>query len=333
MFMHPWIRIPRLARPRARAIGPLLLALALQGAMPGAARAEDLLGMQPSSTFNPNFGWTPNPSIPSTLNGNPGPSSSQLLDGWGWQAMPEGVIYPAYLAGVKEPRLAAVFDNDRNLGWIVDAALGGRVGVIRYGTEGPQRPSGIELELEGAAFPRLDLEHARDLVAVDFRAGVPLVLGLDRYQTKLGYYHLSSHLADEYMIRVPDYERINYVRESLVWGNSYYLHDDLRLYAEVEWSFYVDGGAEPWGFQFGIDFSPTENRASFFGAPFAAVNYQIRQEVDFEGDFVAQLGWQWRSLGNHLLRLGAQYFTGPSDQMQFFRRYEEKIGLAIWYDY
>jgi hypothetical protein len=31
--------------------------------------------------------------------------------------------------------------------------------------------------------------------------------------------------------------------------------------------------------------------------------------------------------------LGIEYFNGKSDQFEFFDRYENKIGLALWYDF
>jgi len=179
----------------------------------------------------------------------------------------------------------------------------------------------------------LDLDHERDLISVDFRVGVPLTFGCGPVQVKLAAYHLSSHLGDEFSLRFPDYPRINYSRDALVLGGSYYLTDDLRLYAEAEWAWYTDGGTKPWEFQFGLDYSPVWSWQSRCGAPFLALNGQLREEVDYGGTFVVQAGWQWRGESNHLFRVGVQYFTGKSDQFQFFRRNEEKIGIAMWYDY
>ena len=82
-----------------------------------------------------------------------------------------------------------------------------------------------------------------EIVATDFRIGVPLTYGVGRYQTKLAYYHLSSHLGDEFMLRNPGTPRINYSREVIVWGHSWYGTDSLRLYGEVGWAFHVDGGS------------------------------------------------------------------------------------------
>lgn len=241
-------------------------------------------------------------------------------------------MYPSYLAGIKEPRFASQWVHERNLGWIWDIALGGRVGILRYGTDKALRPDGWQLDIEGAGMPRLDLERDRDLVAADFRFGVPLTYGLGRFRTKFGYYHLSSHLGDEYLVRHPDAQRINYSRDVLVWGNSWYLTDALRLYAEAGWAFFSDGGSEPWEFQFGIDYSPA-HPSGLLGSPFFALNAHLREEVRFGGNTVVQAGWQWRGASSHLFRVGMHYFAGKSDQFEFFNQYEEKLGVGLWYDY
>lgn len=252
---------------------------------------------------------------------------------WTWQLLPDGLIYPSYLAGTKESRFAGVWNHDSQLGWIWDITLGGRIGLLRYGTEGEPRPSGWQVDIEGAAFPRLDLEHDEDLVSADFRFGIPLTFGHDRFQAKLAFYHLSSHLADEFLSRFPDYPRINYSRNALVLGGSYYLTNDLRLYGEVEWAFYTDGGSKPWEVQFGIEYSPARVPWPWCGAPFLAFNGNPREEVDWESQFVVQAGWQWRSQSNHLFRVGVQYATGKSEQFQFLNRNEDKIGIGLWYDF
>jgi hypothetical protein len=250
---------------------------------------------------------------------------------WTLQVLPEGLIYRSYLAGAKEPRFASQWVYERDAGWIWDIALGGRVGLLRYGTDDPLWPEGWQLDIEGAGLPRLDLEHERDLVSADFRAGIPLTYGRGPFRTKFGYYHLSSHLGDEYMVRTGA-TRINYSRDALLWGNSYYLTQDLRLYADTAWAFYADGGSEPWEFQFGFDFSPLRP-SGMRGDPFIAINTHLREEVDFGGNLVVQTGWQWRGDSGHLFRVGMHYFAGKSEQFEFFNQYEEKLGVGMWYDY
>ena len=253
-------------------------------------------------------------------------------EAWSWQIAPTGLMYKSYLAGNREPRLGTQWVHERNTGWMWDATLGGRVGLLRYGTDNDLWPEGYQLDVEGAAFPRLNLEHQRDLDTVDFRAGIIETTRQGPWEAKFGYYHLSSHIGDEYLVRNPDFQRINYVRESLIFGVAAYLNPSLRLYSETGWAFYTDGGAMPWEFQFGADLSSPEP-TGIQGAPFFAINAHLRQENDFSGNMTVQTGWQWRGRNGHLCRFGMQYFNGMSDQYQFYNVFEEQIGAGLWYDY
>jgi hypothetical protein len=251
-----------------------------------------------------------------------------------WQLLPTGLMYPSYLAGNREPRMGTQLVHERNHGWIWDATVGGRVGLLRYGTTDDLHPQGWQLDVEGAAFPRLDLQHEEDLISADFRAGLISTERHGAFESKFGYYHLSSHLGDEYMIQHPGSSaaRINYSRDCLIMGSAVYPSPDLRFYTEVGWAFHEDGGASPWELQFGVDYSSTEP-TSILGSPFFAINAHLRQENDFGGNMTVQTGWQWRGRTGHLLRTGMQYFNGMSDQAQFYRSFEEQIGFGLWYDF
>jgi hypothetical protein len=251
---------------------------------------------------------------------------------WSWQLLPDGLIYRSYLAG-RESRLQSLWIHDSDRGWLWDVALGGRVGVFRYGTTDQRWPQGWQFDLEGAGFPRLEMEdHTNDVIATDFRFGMPLTYGYGPFQTKLAYYHLSSHAGDELLLKDPTFVRINYARDCLVLGNSWYATPDVRLYGEASFAFNHDGGAEPWEFQFGIDYSPAE-ATGLCGAPFAAINAHLQEELDYGGALTVQAGWQWRGGAGHLIRTGFHYLTGHSPQLEFYSRHEEQLGFGIWYDY
>ena len=251
---------------------------------------------------------------------------------WTWQILPDGLIYKSYLAGGRESRFASHWAGMDNGDSFWDITLGGRVGILRYGTDNPRWPSGWQLDIEGAAFPRLTLDSMRDLVSVDFRFGVPLTYRHGPWETKFAYYHLSSHLGDEYMLTRVGWQRLNYARDALVLGVGWRPHADWRFYGETGFAFYAAGGAEPWEFQFGAEFSPARP-TSIRGAPFFAVNARLREEVDFSGGLTLQTGWQWRGASGDLLRLGFHYFNGKSDQFQFHRRHEQQYAVGLWYDY
>jgi hypothetical protein len=257
-------------------------------------------------------------------------------DAWTFQTLPSGLIYKSYLAGVKESRLSAhvIYDRsalDRNDA-LWDATLGSRVGLFRYGTRDSLMPQGFQIDVEGSAQVRLDLPEGVDVRSVDFRGGLPITFGFGRHQTKFAYYHISSHLADEFVLKNPGFRRLNFVRDVLVLGHAYYLTDDVRIYAEAGWAFYSDV-SEPWEFQFGLDYAPLMPTGPR-GAPFFAINGHLREELNFSGTLTVQAGWAWRAdQHGHLLRIGLHYLNGGSNQFEFFDFHEQQIGCGVWYDF
>lgn len=249
------------------------------------------------------------------------------------QFLPQGVLYPAYLAGRKESRLESVFTHEADYGWLWDISLGGRAPLFRYGTSDPVQPEGVQIDMEGAALLRLDLERDRSLAATDYRAGLPLTYGTKHWQFKFSYYHVSSHLGDDYLL-----ERFrpkkHYVRDELVLGAAFRPISSVRLYGEAGWAFHTGDTTEPWEFQFGAEYSPAYDvSVAKRGTPFAAVNAHLFEELDFGGYLNLQVGWQWRGATNHLLRIGAEFYDGCDDQFQYHYLHQRKIGLGLWYDF
>jgi hypothetical protein len=240
-------------------------------------------------------------------------------------------MYKSYLAGPQEPRFANAWLYESGQGWIWDVTLGGRVGIWRYGSKGAVRPQGWQLDIEGAAMPRLDMDKQEDLEAVNFRFGVPLTWQRGPWQMKFGYYHLSSHVGDEFLISHPTFKRVNYVRDSVIFGLGYFLTSDLRIYGEVANAFH-HSVAKPWEFQFGFEYSPAI-ATGFRGLPFFAANVQLFEEQDFGGALNTMVGWQWRgATSNRLFRFGLQYYNGKSSQFAFFDENEELLGIGLWLD-
>jgi hypothetical protein len=315
--MPPTVLGAELAQRPIPAAAPAAPAIVSDNGVPLPADGPELLSPLPNASTTP---W-------------PGTA----LAPWTWQAVPDGLMYKSYLAGLKEPRLGTQWVHEKNDGWLWDSTLGARVGLLRYGTQDALWPEGWQIDVEGAAFPRLDSE--RNLVSVDFRAGVPVTMRIGHWESKFAYYHMSSHLGDEFMLSYDDFARthfvsprLNYARETLVLGLAFRPTPDWRLYGEAGWAFYEDGGSRPWEFQFGVEYSPAQP-TGFRWVPFLAVNGAVRQEADYGGNLTVQTGLQLRSHSGRLARVGVQYFNGKSEQRQFFRDFEEQIGAGLWYDF
>ena len=251
-----------------------------------------------------------------------------------WQWLPTGLIYRSYWAGAHEPRASLVAFHEGESRTLWDATLGGRFGILRCGDCDPLRPQGFQIDIYGAAIARLDVEQQQDLDSTDYVFGVPLTYGTGDWQVKFGYAHLSSHLGDELALRDPAAldERVNYVRDAIVFGTSYYLHPMWRKYGEVGWAFHNSGGSQPWEAQFGTELS-LPGPTGAVGSPFLAINGRMREEHNFGGDLTVQAGWLRRGGFGQTMRVGAHYYNGKSSQFQFVDQAEEQIGLGLWYDF
>lgn len=253
----------------------------------------------------------------------------------GWHMLPAGLLYPSYLAGPKEPRMqfTPLRDLENNVTYW-EAVLGGRVGIVRYGTCGAQNPEGFQLDLEGAVFARvLPDQPSAALAASDYRAGLLTTWKTGGTAVKAGYYHISSHVGDEYLLLVPGFVRINYVRDSLIAGIRQEVTAATQLYGEIGCAVGHQGGAEPLELQFGAEYAPMESQR-WGGAPFAGINGQWREEFSGQTGLNVVAGWNWQGAATgHRLRLGLQFYDGPSLQYQFFDQQERLIGGGIWLDY
>lgn len=200
--------------------------VALPGiAVPGATSADvNASAMRYPETNQPNT-TLPTPGInplssTNTLPATPIESEQPLYfqESWTWQFLPDGLLYKSYLAGNREPRFASQWVHVRDVGWMWDVALGARAGILRYGTTDVTWPEGVQVDIEGAAFPRVNLDQNRDLETADFRFGVPLTMRQGPWQWKFGFYHLSSHLGNEYMVPMTHLIGLTFLAIVLFWA-------------------------------------------------------------------------------------------------------------------
>ncbi|WP_146515486.1 DUF1207 domain-containing protein [Rubripirellula amarantea] len=252
---------------------------------------------------------------------------------WDWHLLPDGLLWHSYLADPHEPRMSLMVFRDQRGGEYWDATLGGRMGLLRYGTGEAKRPTGWQWDLEGAVMTRLDRKNSQDVESMDFRFGTEMTAAEGPWAMKVGYFHVSSHVGDEYVERNPTFQRINYVTESWIIGSSYRPVDSMRLYAEFADAFIQSGGAKRYQVQTGYEYTPLAKVARR-GAPFAAVHLNLREAVDYEASTTMQVGWAFHGPDSgRRLRFGGQFGDGPTSQYEFFTRREQYVGLGVWLDF
>ena len=251
----------------------------------------------------------------------------------GYEILPAGLMYRSYIAGEKEPRFQSMWLSETGRGRVWDTQMGGRIGLLRYGTPDAVNPQGWQLDMEGGAQTRVDPLNESDLESVDFRFGILSTWRFSRHSFKLGYYHLSSHIGDEYLLRNPTFQRNNYVRDSAIVGWTFDMTEDMSVYGEVGYAAGAEGGAKPLELQYGYQYTPLR-AYGFRGAPFFGINGHTREDFSWISSVNTVAGWQWRGeQTNHLFRLGLQYYTGPAIQWEFAGQNETLCGAGLWFDY
>ncbi len=290
--------------------------------------ADDTLqidALQPSATFNTVSRPVESAPLPISMEGRfDGPDA--------WRRFPAGLMYRSYVAGEREPRISGVWLNEKDRGMVLETALGGRAGLLRYGTADAINPQGFQLDIEGAGLARVDPEEHSDLEGADFRFGCVGTWQYSPWAYKAGYYHISSHMGDEFLLRTGATDRRNYVRDALIFGARYDFTDDINLYGEVGYAPNHNGGAEPLELQFGAEFNPKYPTGPQ-GSPVLAINSHLREEFDFGGSVNVIWGWQWKGETGSAFRVGMQYYNGPSIQWSFFDQHEEFVGGGMWFDF
>lgn len=250
---------------------------------------------------------------------------------WVWTFLPQGFLYHTYWASEAEPRLSSQIFSESNQGTLLDSTIGGRLGFVRFGKRYGEE--GWQLDVLAGAKLRQSVDNNMDMVATDYRFDLPFTYRYGQHALKFGYYHVSSHTGDEFLLSHPGFNRLNYYRNALYLGYSYYVIPELRLYGEADYGFDTDI-AQPWNFQFGLDFGPARP-TGIRGAPFFAINGHLQQELNYGGSVNIQCGWAWKGegLAAGVGRLGPYYYNGGSPQYSFYNVSEQQIGVGVWYDY
>lgn len=251
---------------------------------------------------------------------------------WRWVFLPQGFLYHTYWASAAEPRLSTRAINDSGGHNSEDSQIGGRIGIVRFGN--PKSEEGVQLDLLAGVNLRQNLDTSEwDMTGTDYRFDIPLTYRQGPHALKFGFYHVSSHTGDEFLVHNPFVSRIDYWRNAIYLGYSYYVTPEIRIYGEIDYAFAREF-SEPWHFQFGFDWGPVRP-TGVRGAPFLAVNAHLREELNWGGNVSLQAGWAWKGegLGAGTLRTGLHYYNGGSSQFSFYQENEQQIGWGLWYDF
>lgn len=249
---------------------------------------------------------------------------------------PEQQLYPVNLADPRRIQFAAkslYFDQttiDQAGDHRFDLKLGGRLGLLHVSDAVGDSELGWLLSLDAGFHGQFDVDASQDNIGWDGLYALMLSYRPNRQLAfKIGAYHISSHVGDEYIERTGR-SRINYTREELQVG--------MNLSLDDRWQWYVEAGhaydqrntrlQEPWRAQTGLQYQPGNRHEMSW---YAGLDIGASEERDWQKDLSVQLGLQVPT-ATRVWRIGLEAYDGKAQLGEFFQNDERYIGVGLWLD-
>jgi hypothetical protein len=246
------------------------------------------------------------------------------------------VLFPAQVA------------NPRNIAFSVGPRVhdvcGGHIGTaFSFGDQFPiyrwaniwKWHGDLQLEAEAGAFcvfnhddPSFPMQNA------DYYAGIPISYAVGPWAFRARFYHISSHLGDEYMEKTRHVHRKNRSFEAVDFFTAYQIKDHFLVYGGPGCVVHSDDEMHipPLYFQYGLEVRAwRHNFTQLYGQPFFAMHFCNAQEHHFNFDTTYALGYEWGKLQGfgRKIRLFVEYHDGYSPDGQFCTQKTNYLGLVL----
>lgn len=264
----------------------------------------------------------------------PGGKQAQIVEDLSIGILPGGHLFKPLIADPRWPHFGAAYHY-----YLGDPQLGG-VGAVSFGetfTLYREKLGGgwWETGLQAGVFALFDLEaESKDLINADYLAAVFAGYRYDQFSAIGRFFHQSSHLGDEFLLRNRTQNRINLSFEAVDLRLSYQLLGDvLRLYGGGGYLFDQEPeDLKPGFLQWGVEFRSAWRTTAF--RPIAAADIQNREENNWHTDFSLRVGVEFEGwLASRSLQILLEYFRGHSPNGQFYRNKIDYIGLGAHFNF
>jgi len=255
---------------------------------------------------------------------------------------PVGDNFLPLLADPKQPQFFVSFRHFDTRGQVPNPHFSGfTMASVAYGENfglyrklGKKEGDGIQIGMDGALFAQFDLDSpSHDLLNADYTVGIPITWRKGDTSARFRFYHQSSHLGDEFLLRYHP-ERVNLSYESFQlilsrqWG-------PWRAYAGGEYLVDRDPIAlEPGGFQWGAEYRGTE---ALFGRTRLVGGLDVKhfEETGWSSSWSLRVGLEFGppDPGRRHLRLMAEGYRGFAPFGQFYREKIDYFGLGFYLNF
>jgi len=170
----------------------------------------------------------------------------------------------------------------------------------------------------------------RNIISSDYLIGLPLVLSIKSWTIRLRVYHLSAHMAEDYMLN-------NFIIIKAYHNNKYeqvdatvsYLHKNFRFYFGAGAVFRSNRYRKPMVFTGGLDYLLPLNKqkSTHF---FAGLYIDSKQEFDYSPAINLGVGVQLGKADRRPIKILATYFRGPLPYSVFHGEPVQWLGIGLY---
>ena len=253
--------------------------------------------------------------------------------------MPDGILVPYSLfkpliADPKWPRFSVAYhyQQHNNLARHVFAPnFGATLALYRH----PMKESQLEIGIQAGLFGIMDIGRSPTaLLNADYMVGVPVAYRSGAWSNITRFYHVSSHLGDEFML-TPEgkkTKRINLSYETLDNITSHDFTNGMRLYGGGGYIVHREPNSlKPIRLQAGLEY---RHPTSFWRnqlRPLAGLDVKANQESRWSPDLSLKAGVQLQNshLTDRELLLLLEWYKGHSPDGQFYKNRVQYVGLGI----
>lgn len=201
----------------------------------------------------------------------------------------------------------------------------------------------LQVDLEGCLWAVFDpCTFTTPLLNADYYVGVPITYAYGLWSYRLRFYHISSHVGDEFLLAHPKFDRRNPSAEYLEAAVSYQHSNDLRLYADVGWviqqdesfhigSFYAEAGTEVRLCSIGC----YDSWNAIYAVPFFAMHLRLQRRFERHFDATYALGYEvGKQCGlERRFRISLEYHDGYSVEGQWSCHPTNYLSLRAQYGF
>lgn len=250
----------------------------------------------------------------------------------GW--LPRETLFEPLLADPRWPQFSAsiqFYSGDTELDTVAATNFGATIPVYGWEALGWQWQLGVQ----GGVFSIFDLDtDSFDLINADYLGAVPLQIRRGDFSSQFRFFHQSSHLGDEFLLR-NRVERINLSYEAIDALLSYNLFDAVRVYGGGGGIVHSDPDLDPLFAHAGVEVTSPDPILGNSLFPVAAFDFQSAEELDWDQNYSVRAGLELRTevLEERRLQLLFEYFNGRSPNGQFFERELEYFGTGLHFHF